>query len=517
MEPFEKAFDQLRREYLAEAGTRIAELRGDADAFRGGAADALASLRTRFHRLVGSGGSYGFPEISSAAREAERWLSTETPRSPEEADYLDDAIDRLAVLFTEAETVLRSDIPRTGDPRLALITAPEGSDTEELREALTNAGFAARVIPAGSRPFDIAGGDSAQLVVITDPDPEVYDTAAAWSSGVLGAGRAVLLVEAGPPIDRLRAAVAGVEAVFPGKRAVTDLARFAQRFVRVSGRRYVVVVADHDAGRADIVSEALGQVGIEVRRASSAEEAGEHLDADIPDLIVAAATLPGGGGRALARLLRQDARCAGVPLVLVGDTGAGDAVAALREGADDVVSRVTEPVALAAALRARAERGRRMRELVRRDPLTGLLNHSAFIAELEHATSRAQRQPERVSVVLAEIEDLRAINDAHGHATGDRVLAHAASVVRATVRASDPVGRNGGRSFAVILRGATRAGAERILAKLRSALAEHPYETRDGGTIPLRARIACAGADDDGTTAEELLHAADRRLGASGE
>ena len=60
MEPFEKAFDQLRRDYLAESGARLAELRADADAYRAGDASVLAALRTRFHRLVGSGGSYGF-------------------------------------------------------------------------------------------------------------------------------------------------------------------------------------------------------------------------------------------------------------------------------------------------------------------------------------------------------------------------------------------------------------------------------------------------------------------------
>ena len=513
MEPFEKAFDELRREYLAEAGTRIAELRADIDALRASAPGALQSLRTRFHRLVGSGGSYGFPEISSAAREVERWLSRDDAADPLGGDYLDDAVDRIAVLFSEAETGLRGDIPRVGDPRLALVSAPDGGDTDELREALTNAGFAVRVVPPGARPLDIAGGDSAQLVVIAGADETMYATVSAWSSGKLGAGRAVLLIEGAKPVDRLRAAVAGVEAVFPMKRAVTDLARFAQRFVRLSGRRYVVVLADHESPRGSIVAEALGQVGIEVRRAISTHEASEHLDADVPDLIVAAAGLPGGGGRALARLLRQEARSAGVPVVLLGELSPGDEVAALREGADDVVQRIDEPLALASALRARAERGRRIRELVRRDPLTGVLNHAAFITEVEHAAWRAQRESEKLAVMIVELMHFRAINERHGYATGDRVIAHAASLVRATVRTSDPVARHGGRTFAVILRGATRDGAERIAAKLSAAFVEHPFETRDGGTITLRALIGCSELGPDGTSAEELLQASGGRLG----
>ena len=100
MEPFEKAFDQLRRDYLGESAHRLEELRGDLDAFRGGAPGSLQALRTRFHRLVGSGGSYGFPEISSAAREAERWLGSDPPPSPDDADTVEGVIERLAVLFS---------------------------------------------------------------------------------------------------------------------------------------------------------------------------------------------------------------------------------------------------------------------------------------------------------------------------------------------------------------------------------------------------------------------------------
>jgi diguanylate cyclase (GGDEF)-like protein len=85
------------------------------------------------------------------------------------------------------------------------------------------------------------------------------------------------------------------------------------------------------------------------------------------------------------------------------------------------------------------------------------------------------------------------------------------------VRASDPVGRFGAHTFAVALRAATREGAAAIASKLLAALGDHPYETRDGGTIPLRARIGSAAWRDDALTAEELLYAADRRIGEDAE
>ena len=63
-------FQELRREYLSEAPARLGELRKDLAAACAGEADAVASLKTRFHRLAGSGGSYGFPDITTASREA---------------------------------------------------------------------------------------------------------------------------------------------------------------------------------------------------------------------------------------------------------------------------------------------------------------------------------------------------------------------------------------------------------------------------------------------------------------
>src|SRR5690606_15475327 len=153
MEPFEKAFDQLRRDYLAESGARLAELRADADAYRAGDASVLAALRTRFHRLVGSGGSYGFPEISSAARQVERWLAGAPAPDAANADTLDDAIDRLAVLFSEAEHMLRAAL-EGGASRLAVVAAPAGPLVDDLREVLGGAGFAARVLPPDARPED---------------------------------------------------------------------------------------------------------------------------------------------------------------------------------------------------------------------------------------------------------------------------------------------------------------------------------------------------------------------------
>lgn len=85
---------QLQREYLAGLPVRLSEIRTGIERFRRGVEGAARALHAQFHQLAGSGGSYGFPEISAIAREAERWLAAGCPAP--DAGRLEEAVDRLA-------------------------------------------------------------------------------------------------------------------------------------------------------------------------------------------------------------------------------------------------------------------------------------------------------------------------------------------------------------------------------------------------------------------------------------
>jgi hypothetical protein len=98
-EPDDPILD-LQREYLAELPGMLLLIRSEIDRFRQGDPGAAASLRTRFHRLAGSGGSYGFPDISTVAREIEHWLGTDPPAG--EAPRMDSAVTRLEEIVGKA-------------------------------------------------------------------------------------------------------------------------------------------------------------------------------------------------------------------------------------------------------------------------------------------------------------------------------------------------------------------------------------------------------------------------------
>ncbi len=106
-DPLEQQLQALRREYLADSALRVEELQGIRARLAAGEPAALAELRQGFHRLAGSGGSYGFPHVSSSAREGEQLTQglLEGDRTPAAADLaaLEACIERIGIAFEEAK------------------------------------------------------------------------------------------------------------------------------------------------------------------------------------------------------------------------------------------------------------------------------------------------------------------------------------------------------------------------------------------------------------------------------
>jgi diguanylate cyclase (GGDEF)-like protein len=153
----------------------------------------------------------------------------------------------------------------------------------------------------------------------------------------------------------------------------------------------------------------------------------------------------------------------------------------------------------------------RMRQLAVTDPLTGLLNRRGFREAAERAIAQALRAGQPVSVVLADIDRFKSINDTYGHAVGDAGIRALADHMRRGRRAADLVARIGGEEFVALLpnTGADEALslADRIRCELRSAgLA--PSQRR----IDLTASFGVATVDHGTTRLDDLLTAADKAL-----
>jgi diguanylate cyclase (GGDEF)-like protein len=110
---------------------------------------------------------------------------------------------------------------------------------------------------------------------------------------------------------------------------------------------------------------------------------------------------------------------------------------------------------------------REMARRARTDPLTGLINRRAFLEELPRHIDRLEREQLPGTLVFADLDNFKAVNDELGHEVGDQVLCRAAELLRATVRPTDLVARLGGDEFAVWMNGADHLTAAERAEALR--------------------------------------------------
>ncbi len=118
------------------------------------------------------------------------------------------------------------------------------------------------------------------------------------------------------------------------------------------------------------------------------------------------------------------------------------------------------------------------------DHLLPLLNRRAFVRELTRYIAFSDRYGTPASLIYFDLDEFKTVNDTHGHAGGDAVLAHFAETLRVNVRDSDIVGRLGGDEFGVILSHATQEQAYKKADSLAARLKASPTEWR-GQSIPM--------------------------------
>jgi len=144
------------------------------------------------------------------------------------------------------------------------------------------------------------------------------------------------------------------------------------------------------------------------------------------------------------------------------------------------------------------------------DGLTHLHNHRHFHDQFAREVKRADRSGQPLCLLLIDIDDFKSLNDRHGHAAGDAVLAAAAQLVNDQVRESDYLARYGGEEFAMLLPQTELDGAVALAEKIRVALAGQQFALPDGErTVGLTVSI---GVARHSVTADETFDAADRAL-----
>ena len=209
-------------------------------------------------------------------------------------------------------------------------------------------------------------------------------------------------------------------------------------------------------------------------------------------------------------------------ILLVEDAEDARIVRGLELGINDYLVRPVDRHELIARLNTQVRRKRyndRLRasvsetiEMAVTDPLTGLNNRRYLDSHLQTMFERAVSRRRPLSVMIADIDRFKSINDAHGHDGGDRVLREFAARLRKNVRGMDLACRFGGEEFVVAMPDTEGEIAEKVAERVRNEIAARNFIVGEGRELAVTVSVGVASLRMPHDTAEAMMKRADLAL-----
>jgi diguanylate cyclase (GGDEF)-like protein len=235
-----------------------------------------------------------------------------------------------------------------------------------------------------------------------------------------------------------------------------------------------------------------------------------------PNLIILQLRLPGGDGFEVIRRLKDDPDTVRIPVIfLSSNSTTSEKARGIDMGAVDFVSKPFDPIELLAransALRTKAYLDL-LEHRAHIDGLTELSNRCALSDRLPRVWEACTRRELPLTVLVADLDHFKEINDRFGHAAGDEVLRRVAATLRDAVREDHFVARYGGEEFVVLAPGCEVAGAVAMAERFRRSVADLKIKWRSA-SLSLTVSVGVArGLDPSQSEPVEALEQADRAL-----
>ncbi len=485
--------------------------------------ESLELLNQKLHKLAGSAGSFGFPELGKQAKklelQAQTWLAS---------NKLDVGMLRVfAVAVAALEGQSQSD--KTKQVPLVSQSAPLKTNTliyvleddqdvaDEVCMTLRHFGhqvvhFATIAAAEGEvlrRPPDFMICD----IMFTEEGRETPDAVANLQRH-LPAPIPVIFVSTRTDFEAYHAAVrAGAVGYFVKPLDIIRLVDCFEYYLdRHRSAPHRVLIIDDDLALAEHYKLVLSSADIRAEVSNNPREIFEVLQDFHPELILLDIDMPGCNGIELAQVIRLNQDWLRVPITyLSSEQDVEKRAVAMGRAGDDFLSKPLGDRELITAVSVRAARSRQLSDALDRDSLTGLLKHSRIKERVDAELSRAVRSTENLSVVMLDLDHFKQVNDTFGHPAGDKVIKAVAHLLRQRLRKTDSVGRYGGEEFVAVLPRCSREEAQLLMEDVRQRLRDITFNVEQRSfNVTLSAGIAAYRPGVE--RADQLLQEADAAL-----
>lgn len=528
---FEHTFRELSAQYAAALPAKVVEIETRLSAMSSGPVDleAIGHLHRLVHSLNGSARTFGFGEVSGAARRIELVLAAHaknaTIPAAHELHHLTELLDTLKVTVDPAigltpsadalHPIAQSAASEDEAPRVYLLQN-DSNEAGQLQTQLARYGYEVQHFQTLDTLL-AATNEHLPQVIVADTEVGIHS----YAVGAHVAERAsnpdekpgLIFISSDDSVAaRLRAVRAGGSAYCLKPLRVTELVDHLDFLTeRTSNEPGRVLIVEDEPIHAEYCGRILESASMMSQIVTDPNEILAAMNAFNPDLVLMDMYLPGCTGDEIASLVRQTEPYVSIPIVFLSvEDDIERQLLAMGHGGDEFLTKPITPSHLVSAVTTRVHRYRELRRLMMHDSLTGLVNHAHLQQQLELETARTARTGRPMSFAMIDIDNFKQTNDRYGHPVGDRVLKNLARFLRQRLRKSDVIGRYGGEEFAIIMANTECDSAFQVLQRLREEFSSIETEADlDSFHVTFSAGVACI---PERQNTRELLLAADRAL-----
>ena len=513
----------LRQRFRDKAVEEINVLASLIVAIRSGQPDPtdVDSAYRLLHRLAGSAGTFGYPDLGEEARCLELILKPAAEGgdldAPGSSLINDEFCRRLASLKSLLDVDASEDAPETSqqtveqvqDDQIALIVESDHKAAQSLINGLGLYGYAAECL-ADPEGWQEKVSAPPAVVIIRDqlylPHADLFS--ASFSD------TPIICIGAHDTFEgRYALAREGAEAFFCEPLNLPVLADHLERLLSdhadaASGK---VLIVDDDPELLEHYRLVLSSGGMEAQTVSHPADLLSKLSEFRPDILLMDVQMGDYSGPALARMLRFDPEWLSLPIVYLSSESDRELqLDALSKGGDDFLTKPVSDAFLLRTVRIRCYRARQLDKLVSRDSLTGLLKHSLVKSEVRKEHMRCQRMKHVSVVAMLDLDHFKKVNDTQGHRAGDMVIKGLANLLRHRLRKTDIIGRYGGEEFIAAL---PECSVERSIAIFQSICDDFSKIVFSGSSGDFSVSLSVGAASlGNYEQMEEAIEAADQAL-----